>query len=302
MSKSRNSSRLAKQIRRRTALTQSTASRLAKQVRVRLPQPIADASEPRQRRLEAHMAHVLASRFQDRQLNGALLGVQGAQTAPGHLGLTVEPTMADEVLRELLPRLDDSYGGLRGVPGLRVRPVDGGIVLQDSSGSARVFAETSDGRAWRLPTAEEGETPLWTRPLGDLSSEEHEEAEGWAGAWPTVPDAAVRDLMLSRVLRRPGLVNRASAPHGFANCYTHHSGDLVIEWCCGDTVEAYCAALLAHGFVDGLPPSETIELTSAHSARLGGHTVIVRRHSACQYDSGPSAQKITDSIEKGYSS
>ncbi|MEU2431727.1 hypothetical protein ABZ611_19800 [Streptomyces sp. NPDC007861] len=33
--------------------------------------------------------------------------------------LTLESDMADEVLRELLPRFDRFYGGIRGVPGLR---------------------------------------------------------------------------------------------------------------------------------------------------------------------------------------
>ncbi|GAA2714084.1 hypothetical protein GCM10010315_20630 [Streptomyces luteosporeus] len=78
MSKSRNANRLAKRLCRQTTLKQSTASRLAKQVHVYLGSPVADASAPHQRRLEAYVAHVLADGFRDRQLNGALFGVREA--------------------------------------------------------------------------------------------------------------------------------------------------------------------------------------------------------------------------------
>ncbi|MFD9903435.1 hypothetical protein [Streptomyces sp. NPDC059063] len=301
MSRSRNTSRLAKKICRQTSLNQSTASRLAKQVPVYLGPPIADAAESHQRRLEAHIAHVLASGFQDRQLNGALLGAREARPIAQHLELTLESAMADEVVRELLPRFDEPYGGIRGVPGLRVHLDDPDIVLQDGLSSARITLTRTDGHAWRLPTARDGETLLWKRRPGDISREEREEAEEWTQSHPSLVDVPLRDLMMSRVLRRPNLVNRAAAPHGFANCYTHHSADLVIEWCCGDTVEALCAALLGHGFIDGLSPSEAIELTSRQSARLGGHTVILRRHSGCQYRHSPfSAQEISQHIREGY--
>ncbi|MFF3456301.1 hypothetical protein ACFYXH_18625 [Streptomyces sp. NPDC002730] len=179
----------------------------------------------------------------------------------------------------------------------------GGIVLHDALSSARISVTCADGHAWRLPKARDGETLLWKRARGSLSRDEREEAEEWAESIPSVVDVPVRDLVLSRLLRRPALVNRAAEPHGFANCYTHHSGDLVIEWCCGDTVEAFCAALLAHGFIDSLPPSEAIELPSRHSARLGGDTVILRRHSACLYGREPfRPQKITEYIREGYAS
>ncbi|MGW4234347.1 hypothetical protein ACWEF9_34630 [Streptomyces sp. NPDC004980] len=301
MSTSRNSSRLAKRIRRQTSLTQSTASRLAKQVHTYLGPPVADSPEPDQRRLEAHVAHVLASRFQDRQLNGALLGVQEARPVSGYLELTLESAMADEVLRELLPRFDESFGGIRGVPGLRFLPADREVVLHDALSQAHITVRRADGRAWSLPTARDGETPLWNRTRSGLSQDEGEEARWWSESHPSLLDARMRDLVMSRILRRPALVNRAAEPHGFANCYTHHSGDLVIEWCCGDTVEAFCGALLAHGFIDGLPPTEAIELTSPQSARLAGHTVILRRHSSCLYGHEPfSPRRITGYIREGY--
>ena len=113
-------------------------------------------------------------------------------------------------------------------------------------------------------------------------------------------DLRVRDLLMSRILRCPRLVNRTAEPHGFANCYTHHSGDLVIEWCCGDTVETLCANLLAHAIADGLPRGNAIELLSPHSAHLGDRTVILNRHGSCLY--GNKAWDVVEYIKKGYDS
>ncbi|MFF9480183.1 hypothetical protein [Streptomyces sp. NPDC014733] len=97
---------------------------------------------------------------------------------------------------------------------------------------------------------------------------------------------AVRDALLSRILRGPELVNRNAEPHGFANCYTHHTGDLVIEWCFGVTVETLCATLLAHGFADNIPRADAIELLSRHSAHFGERTVILKCHATCLYGHG----------------
>ncbi|WP_406398168.1 hypothetical protein [Streptomyces uncialis] len=294
MSRSSNTSRLAKQIRTQTSLTLSTASRIAQQVNVYLGSPVADSPDPYQRRLEAHIAHVLADSFRDRQLNSALLGVREAQPEGQSLKLTLDSGMADEVLRELLPRFDHYYGGIRGVPGLRVRQSKGRWALHDALGSARVTLVRSDRGIMRLPAARGGEVLLWKRVPSSL---EKREAEEWVDS-EGVGDLWVRDVLLSRVLRSPGLVNRTAKPHGFANCYTHHSGDLVIEWCCGDTVEALCANLLAHGFADGLSQGAVIELSSRHSAHLGDHTVILNRHDSCQYGRG--AERVTEYIRKSY--
>ncbi|GAA2714087.1 MULTISPECIES: hypothetical protein [Streptomyces] len=209
--------------------------------------------------------------------------------------------MADEVVRELLPRFDAHYRGIRGVAGLRIQLSSRSIVLHDALSSARITMTRTDGQAWRLPTARDGETPLWD--AGHPSPKERLEADEWAESIPSIVNVPLRDLVLSRLLRRPVLVNRAAEPHGFANCYTHHSGDLVIEWCCGDTVEAFCAALLAHGFIDGVPPTEAIKLASPHSAQLGGDIVVLRRHSSCLYRRGAfGVQEITEYIRKGYGS
>ncbi|MFE0047310.1 hypothetical protein [Streptomyces albireticuli] len=299
MSRSRNTNRLAKKIRDQTPLTLSTASRLARQANVYLGSSIVDSPDPLQRRLEAHMAHVLAGSLRDHQLNGALLGVREAEPESQGVRLALESDMADEVLRELLPRFDHFYGGIRGVPGLRVRGIETRLTLHDTVNSAHVTVTRADGGPIRLPSARDGEVLLWKRAPGALSRDERQEAEEWTDS-RGIGDLRVRDLLLSRILRCPGLVNRAAEPHGFANCYTHHAGDIVIEWCCGDTVEALCAALLAHGFADDVPRARAFELSSPHSAHLGDRTVILNRHGSCLY--GSHAEDIAESIRKGYES
>jgi hypothetical protein len=299
MSKSRNANSLAKKIVRQTSLKQATASRLAKQVHVYLGSSVVDSPDPRQRRLEAHIAHVLASGFKDRQLNGALLGVRGARPESQSVKLTLESDMADEVVRELLPRFDHFYGGVRGVAGLRVRGSERQLNLHDAASSAHVTVMRADGGPIRLPSARDGEVLLWKRVPGGLSRDERQEAEEWKDS-RGIEDLRVRDLLLSRILRLPGLVNRTAEPHGFANCYTHHPGDLVIEWCCGDSVEALCAALLAHGFADDVPRANAIELISRHSAHLGDRTVILNRHGSCLY--GSEAERIAQHIRERYES
>ncbi|WP_405482367.1 hypothetical protein [Streptomyces anulatus] len=297
MSRSRNTNRLAKKIRDQTQLTLSTASRLARQANNYLGPSIADSPDPHQRRLEAHMTHVLASSFRDHQLNGALLGVREAEPEAQGVKLTLESDMADEVLRELLPRFDHDYGGIRGVPGLRVRGSKRRSVLHDAVSPAQVTVTRADGGSFRLPSARDDEALLWNRFPDGLSGDEKQEAEEWTDS-RGINDLRVRDLLMSRIMRRPGLINRTAAPHGFANCYTHHAGDLVIEWCCGDTVETLCAVLLAHGFADDVPRANVIELVSRHSAHLGDRTVILNRHGSCLY--GRNAKYIAESIRKGY--
>ncbi|MET7363017.1 hypothetical protein ABZS76_31935 [Streptomyces sp. NPDC005562] len=299
MSRSRNANSLAKKIVRRTSLKQSTASRLAKQVHVYLGSSVVDSPDPRQRQLEAYLAHVLASSFRDRQLNGALLGVRTAEPESQSVKLALEPDMADEVLRELLPRFDHVYGGVRGVAGLRVRGNKRRLDLHDATSSAHVSVTRADGGPIRLPSAREGEVFLWKRVPGGLSRDEGQEVEEWRDS-RGIEDLRLRDLLFSRILRLPKIVNRTAEPHGFANCYTHHSGDLVIEWCCGDTTEALCASLLAHGFADDVPRAKTIELLSHHSAHFGNRTVLLNRHGSCQY--GRSTEDIVEFIKERYKS
>ena len=175
-------------------------------------QPVPDARSRDQRRFEAKIALVLAEALRDRQLDGALFGFHRVEPAPDGIGLYPHPAMANRVLRELLPRLDDEYyGELRGVPGLRPRWHQGTIILSDLMTTAQVYV------IWPRrppPVTADLESPgraLWRH--GQMDAEEAVRRARWTGEAyddprrPFAAEAAARDWLLSRVLRRVALVN-----------------------------------------------------------------------------------------------
>jgi hypothetical protein len=205
---------------------------------ISFPQPVPDALSRDQRRFEAMITLVLAKALCDRQLDGALLGFHRVEPSPDGIVLYPHTAMAKRLIRELLPRLDDEYEGqLRGVPGLRPRWQQGTIVLYDVTTSAQVRV------IWRgCPplVAVDLESPgvaLWRHDV--LDAEEATYRLRWTGeayANPkrrSVVEAAARDWLLSRILRRLALVNQGASSHGFANTYSHVDDDLVVESCCG---------------------------------------------------------------------
>ena len=201
-------------------------------------QPVADALSRGQRRFEAMIALVLAEALCDRQLDGALLGFHRVEPAPDGIGLYPHPAMANRVIRELLPRLDDEYyGELRGVPGLRARWHQGTIVLYDLTANAQVHV------IWPRrppPGAADLESPgraLWRHDR--LDTKEAAGRARWTGEAynnprrPLAAEATARDSLLSRVLRRVALVNRGASPHGFATTYSHGQDLRAIVKTCG---------------------------------------------------------------------
>ena len=256
-----------------------SSSRLLQDSRSRLTYtsgPRFHSPDPLQRRLEAYVAHVLADGLRDHQLNGALLGVRRAELSHQHLKLQLEPDMANEVLRILLPRFTTRTAASEEWPVCEFAATNGAWTSMTRRLRPR---SPSPGRMEGpfVPSARDNEVLLWKRVPGGSLRDEQQEAEDWTAS-RGIEDLRVRDLLFSRLLRCPELVNGTAAPHGFANCYTHHPGDLVIEWCCGESVEALCAHLLAHGFADDVPRADAIRLFSQHSAQFGRATVILNRH------------------------
>lgn len=247
-------------------------------------QPVPDAVSPDQRRFEAMIVLVLARALRDFQLDGALLGFQQAEPAPDGIGLHPHDVMANRVIGELLPRLTDD-GELRGVPGLRARWHHGAIVLYDLTAGAQVRV------IWprRLPpAAADLESPgraLWRRDRLDP----HEAAGRalWSGEAysnprrPAAAEAAARDWLLSRLLRRVALVNRGASAHGYANTYSHGDEDLIIESCCG-TDPAEIKRLLSQSKMDEPPQDPVIQALEAPwqgagEISLGGHSSVTFR-------------------------
>ncbi|MEU4354251.1 hypothetical protein [Streptomyces virginiae] len=86
-------------------------------------QPVPDAEDEAQRLLESLLVAELADGLpESERRDGALFGFTSARPARTGLSLGLHPAMADRVLSTVLPRIDEYYGGLRGVPGLRIVP------------------------------------------------------------------------------------------------------------------------------------------------------------------------------------
>ncbi|MEU9161565.1 hypothetical protein AB0D29_15020 [Streptomyces sp. NPDC048424] len=197
-------------------------------------QPVPDADDGGQRLLESLMVAELADGLRESELrDGALLGFTSARPARTGLALGLHPDMADRVLATLLPRIDEPYGGLRGVPGLRVVPAGRSWVLIHLRSRAAVHLVHPDPD-WRpaLPEHGDGLTQLWRSNRHRLHPDEAADLRERAGAGADPGSAAAQDWLNSRLLRRPRLLGAAGAAHGSANVYTHGGGDLVVEWCC----------------------------------------------------------------------
>jgi len=168
---------------------------------------------------------------------------------------------------------------LRGVPGLRARWHLGAVVLYDLMSHARVHV------IWPRhspPGAADLESPgraLWRH--GQLDTEEVTDRARWTGETysnsrrPLAAEAAARDWLLSRVLRRVALVNRGASPHGFANTYSHNDHDLIVESCCG-TDPAKIKRLLSQSGLAEPPEDPSLEVLDA-PREVGGEIGLASR-------------------------
>ncbi|MBU7598380.1 hypothetical protein JGS22_012320 [Streptomyces sp. P38-E01] len=230
--------------------------------------PVPDGYDAEQRSLEAHAANVLGNELSDGQLDGKVLGITRLRPAPNCPTLVLQPQMANAVLAALLPRHESAFGGLKGIPGLRIARLGRNSVILERVGTRTRRARLelrSQHTGWqpRLPTdrrTEEGEEirQLWNSD-GSLLPVEEESLDLWNN-WPgsRTQIRVDRDWVLSRMLRRSCLLNKVASAHGWANTYTHGYDDLVLEWCCGiDLVEL--RELLAQSGLLRLPPALTAE-------------------------------------------
>ncbi|MFD9727888.1 hypothetical protein [Streptomyces sp. NPDC059072] len=228
-----NRHRVATLCREATGLAHHTCLKWAAAGLITREQPVPDAGGAGQRTFEAQMVHVLADSLRDDQRQGAVLGFTRAVPGTAGLALDLHPAMADRVLGALLPRLDEVYGGTRGVPGLRLAPHGREWVVRSAEGDAAVRLIHPDGE-WRpkLPEHADGLRQLWRRNRHRPHPAEAAELSAWTARGGDPDRAAAQDLLLSRVLRRPQLLGVTTTAHGWANTYTHGSMDLVVEWCC----------------------------------------------------------------------
>ncbi|MFE9927596.1 hypothetical protein [Streptomyces sp. NPDC005533] len=230
-----NRHRVATICREATGLAHHTCLRWAEAGLITRRQPVPEPEDEAQRTLESLLVAELADGLREHECrDGALFGFTAARPAGAGLALVLHPAMADRVLSTVLPRVDERYGGLRGVPGLRIAPTGCTWALTQLQSRATVAVVHPDPD-WRplLPEHGAGLTQLWRRNRHRLHPAEAAELRGRAGAGEGPGSARAQDWLNSRLLRRPGLLGAAGAAHGSANVYTHGGGDVVVEWCCG---------------------------------------------------------------------
>lgn len=275
-------------------------------------QPVPDAVDRDQRQFEAMIAMELARTLCDRQLDGALLGFRRVEPAPEGIGLYPHPTMANRMISELMPRLSEYDSGVRGVPGLRARWHDGTIILYDLMTSAQVYVIWPRRSPPSASDLESSGRALWHHD--GLDAEEAGDRARWTGeaySNPKVPfaaEAAARDWLLSRVLRRVALVNRGASQHGLANTYTHNDQDLIVESCCG-TDPAEIKRLLCQSKMAAPPDDPLLEALEAPSQgsgeiSLGGHigvTFRCLRYQECALDPGRVDAYLDNQLREWYS-
>lgn len=240
--------------------------------------PVPDAADPAQRAFEAMVALTAGDALRDGQLDGAVFGVVAAVPSADGLALRLHERMARWVVTELLPRLDEEYGGLRGVPGLRVTSDREGLTLRDAVGGGTIRLRGVPS-SWRLPDDGDGLRYVGRIAGGAPHPAELEELHYWTRTAMAGPDPASRDHLLSRLLRRPALVNRTGNAHGWVNSYCHQYQDLVLEWCCAPGAPEMEQSLRRSGLAEpraGGRPEPGAPAARPGVIRLGGAEVTVR--------------------------
>ncbi|MFF4157508.1 hypothetical protein [Streptomyces sp. NPDC001678] len=282
MSNTSNRERAAKACAGATGVPLGRCRKWAREGLISPHQPVPDASSAPQRQLEAFAANTLANTFRDHQLDGSVLGVVKAEPSSDSLDLQLHPVMANHVIAALLPRVDWEYGGLEGVPGLRPRDRAGQLVLEDVSGRAALRITQPAGERLRLPQGRRGELAMWRKSPRRLHGSEEPDLSSWQSGSRQRERSFARDYLLSRMLRRPRLLNRAAKAHGFANSYTHGYSDLVVEWCCAASVEEM-ASLLRRSGLTAQPASLVCATTESFLGNLdlGPSRVVIRRLPRC---------------------
>ncbi|MEU8466186.1 hypothetical protein [Streptomyces sp. NPDC029003] len=293
----RNRRRAAELCSEATGTPYRTCLNWASQEMISRTLPVPDAATADQRTTESLMVCELADGLREsEQRGGALFGFTRARPTRTGLLLGLHPATADRVLALLLPRIDERYGGLRGVPGLRLVPHGRYWALTRVQGNAVVHLAHPDAE-WQpeLPVHGAGLTQLWRRNRHRLHPAESARLDDRTGTGGDAGRATAQDWLNSRLLRRPRLLGLAGAAHGAANTYTHGSGQVVVEWCCGVERGDLERQLRASGLAvrpDGIREHPRDRQTFTDRVAMGGAHVTLRKAvCAYPYASAASASK-----------
>ncbi|MFD7030653.1 hypothetical protein ACFWAR_21720 [Streptomyces sp. NPDC059917] len=231
--------------------------------------PVPDAESPAQRAFEARVVVALADALTYEPTYGALLGITAVRPTASGLGIELDPRTSHQVFAALMPMFDAASGALDGVPGLRRdHRGDGGLHLRCAAGGGAIRLLPS-APAWQRPLSRAGAIALG---YGDtpLHGVERARLDDWDRG------TAARDRLLSRVLRRPRVLNAVGAAHGRANTYGHGRSDLVIEWDADPGIAAVERGLRRSGLAAPAPGAGPPDPPAAGIISLGGARLVLR--------------------------
>lgn len=265
-------------------------------------QPVPDSTSADQRRFEAAIAFVLTDAFrEDLSIRGWSWAIQSVY--PRHTGLDIYPVAGAEerLIGALLPRWDRRSGGLEGVAGLRAAHVCPGwwtLYSIASQASIRVAAPWTINpyTVTSAPAASWLRLAVTTAPTLSRREREYFRWEQSTDDYPHAGWHRERDLMLSRLLRRPGLARVVVEPHMVANIFQHYRMDIVFEWCCGPTLDEFHTIAVRSGLTAPIADLGTLHTEGPPEAGVTRHTVEygcgvlgIRRNPACIYPDGVDA-------------
>lgn len=237
---------------RRARLTGESHAQSVSRLRAAPPgysrRPRSDPHED-QLALEALVLYELVEEFQgSTETLGTLAGIEHARRSGDETVIFPAPELAERIAFRLLPSVDPETGNHYGIAGLRARQRDDHWLFRVLNTDAKILIP-----ARLLPQGirydDEGDDLdlrlQWVEHPHALSPEEAKRQWLWA---PANVAAATRHTM-SSVLRQPYVVRQLyTAETCWVDLFNHWPlhYDLVLEWCCGPTVDEIADRIGSH--------------------------------------------------------
>lgn len=240
-------------------------------------------SDVDQQSLESLILYQLVDEFGSRDAVGTLVGIEETCSEQRGLLLVPAPEHAERVAFSILPSYDPESGNWYGVAGLRARRQDGVWVFRVLNTDAKVKIPARllpDG----IPTRPDGMhfelslLPIWISHPHSLSPGEVKPTLNRFVGPNEIPEAASQ--LTSALLRHPHLVRRIHAEKAcFVDLYHHSHDDLVLEWCCGPSVDDVAQEILSeHAVGQWLQPHHEMTDWSPRIAEHEGDKPLILLH------------------------
>lgn len=280
----------AKLTRKLTGMSYGHVLRLARDGTTGSRQPVPDALTAEQRAFEARLTFALIDAFPDyMQPHGSPWAIATVRTEPSTLDIFPTPGATEHLLGALVPYHDRQYGGIRGASGARITiTADGWWILRDlhTTASVRIAAPASADlrRARHRGSSSRSRKLITTTHLTTEERQDFAHIDRLARHHPEQWQKH-RDVLGSRLLRRPAIIHQLAAAHGHANIYSHAGMDVVLEWCCGPTCDeldrAYEQAGLTADLASVRLPGTVVKRGGDFSTTVNvGHAKLYLRHNS----------------------